>query len=214
MIIFEEVFKNFKDKCVLKSINIHIRKGEICGIVGKNGCGKSVFMKLIVGMLYPSAGEITVNGKLLKNGEFPENVGVVLDNVGFLKEYSGFTNLKILASIKNEITTEQIAEAMEAVGLVAKDKTTVAKYSVGMKQKLLIAQAIMESPDLLILDEPFNGLDEESECKISDLLLTINRSMGTTIVIVSHDKEELERLCHKIYKIENKEMKCVLARDF
>lgn len=201
MIIFEDVSKEFKDKTVLEDVNIHISKGEICGITGRNGSGKSVFMKLAAGMLYPTEGQIEVNGKVLERGEFPQDTGIILDNTGFLKELTGYKNLKILASVLNRVSDEKIAAVMELVGLEAGNKTPVGKYSVGMKQKLLLAQAIMEEPALLLLDEPFNGLDEESEHKMMELLRSMNRDKGTTIVIVSHDLEGICSLCHRVYRV-------------
>lgn len=201
MIIFENVSKKFKEKTVLKDVNIRINKGEICGIVGKNGSGKSVFMKLAAGMLYPTKGRITVKGKVLEKGEFPPDTGIILDNTGFLKELTGYKNLKILASVLHKISDKDIISVMELVGLEAGNKTPVGKYSIGMKQKLLLAQAIMEKPDLLLLDEPFNGLDEESEDRMMRLLKWMNQEKGVTIVIISHDKEEIQCLCHRIFKV-------------
>lgn len=201
MIIFEDVSKEFKDKTVLEDVNIHISRGEICGITGRNGSGKSVFMKLAAGMLYPTEGQIEVNGKVLERGEFPQDTGIILDNTGFLKELTGYKNLKILASVLNRVSDEKIAAVMELVGLEAGNKTPVGKYSVGMKQKLLLAQAIMEEPVLLLLDEPFNGLDEESGHKMMELLRSMNRDKGTTIVIVSHDLEGIRSLCHRVYRV-------------
>lgn len=201
MIIFEDVSKEFKDKTVLEDVNIHISKGEICGITGRNGSGKSVFMKLAAGMLYPTEGQIEVNGKVLERGDFPQDTGIILDNTGFLKELTGYKNLKILASVLNRVSDEKIAAVMELVGLEAGNKTPVGKYSVGMKQKLLLAQAIMEEPALLLLDEPFNGLDEESGHKMMELLRSMNRDKGTTIVIVSHDLEGIRSLCHRVYRV-------------
>lgn len=204
MIIFENVSKEFKDKTVLENVNIHILKGEVCGIVGRNGSGKSVFMKLAAGMLYPTEGQIEVNGKVLERGDFPQDTGIILDNTGFLKELTGYKNLKILASVLKRVSDEKIAAVMELVGLEAGNKTPVGKYSVGMKQKLLLAQAIMEEPELLLLDEPFNGLDEESEQKMMGLLRKMNQDKGVTIVIVSHDMEGIRSLCHKVYRVHKK----------
>ena len=149
-----------------------------------------------------------IGGKVLEKGEFPADTGIVLDNIGFIRDKSGYDNLKILASILKKADDARIREVMEYVGLRAEDRTVYGKYSLGMKQKLLIAQAVMERPSLLLLEEPFNALDEESEERIIELLLRMNQEDHVTIVIDSHDREVLERLCDRIYRAENKNLLC------
>ncbi|MDE7318655.1 MAG: ABC transporter ATP-binding protein [Lachnospiraceae bacterium] len=204
MIIFENVFKSFGQKEVLENVNVHLQKGKIYGICGRNGSGKSVFMKLAAGMLYPTAGEITVNGKRLKKGEFPADTGILMDSVGFLRDQTGYRNLKILAAILNKVDDSRIREVMEMTGLRADDRTVYGRYSSGMKQKLLLAQAIMEYPSLLLLDEPFNALDEESERRFLSLLCQMNQEYKTTMVIISHDREGLHQICHHLYQVKDR----------
>lgn len=206
MVVIENLSKEFKEKKIFEEADLSVSKGEICGIVGRNGIGKSVLLKMIAGLMYPTGGTIKVDGVPLVKGSFPRDVGVVLDNIGFLKEYSGYKNLKIIASILNRISDDRIRECMQLVGLSPEDKTKVRKYSLGMRQKLSIAQAIMEHPKLLLLDEPFNGLDAESEENMKKRLLQINKEENTTILIISHDREELMNLSDRLVKIENKKI--------
>ena len=207
MIKIEKLYKNFKEKKLFEDVNLHINRGEICGIIGKNGAGKSVLLKMIAGVMYPTKGTIVIDDIPLKEGSFPEDIGIVLDNIGFLREYSGFKNLKLIASILNKVSDERIKEVMQSVGLNPEDKTKVGKYSLGMRQKLALAQAIMEYPKLILLDEPFNGLDEESAECIKELLIKINKNEKVTMLIISHDKEDLVSFCDRIIKIENKKLK-------
>lgn len=206
MVVIENLSKEFKGKKIFEEADLSVSKGEICGIVGRNGIGKSVLLKMIAGLMYPTGGTIKVDGVPLVKGSFPRDVGVVLDNIGFLKEYSGYKNLKIIASILNRISDDRIRECMQLVGLSPEDKTKVRKYSLGMRQKLSIAQAIMEHPKLLLLDEPFNGLDAESEENIKKRLLQINKEENTTILIISHNRDELMNLSDRLVKIENKKI--------
>lgn len=203
MVEINGITKNFKGKVLFEDVSLKVEDGEICGIIGRNGVGKSVLLKMIAGIMYPTKGTIAIGGSVLEQGTFPNDIGVVLDNIGFLKEYSGYKNLKLIASIQNKITKERIFSVMESVGLDPLDKTKVGKYSLGMKQKLSLAQAIMEYPKLLLLDEPFNGLDDESFHRIRQLLLDMNTQEKTTILIISHDKEDLIDFSHNIVKIEN-----------
>ena len=171
IIEFSNVSKSFNKTVILKNVSFKIQAGETIGFVGQNGCGKSVLFKLISGIYRPDNGEIFVNGeKLGEKTDFPKNIGIIIDSPGFIDIYTGFQNLKYLATIQNKIDDETIVEYMKLVGLDPDNKTRVKNYSLGMKQNLAIAQAIMEDQELLLLDEPFNALDEKTH---SDILLLI-----------------------------------------
>ncbi|SCJ47545.1 Methionine import ATP-binding protein MetN [uncultured Eubacterium sp.] len=195
------VTKAFKKSRVLEDISLDLREGKIYGFVGRNGTGKSVLFKLICGLMIPSSGEITVNGKILKNGGFAEDIGILLDNTGFMPRMSAFDNLKSIAVINNVISDERIKECIQIVGLDANADKHVSKYSLGMKQRLGIAQAIMESPKILLLDEPMNGLDEQGVKDMRILLKEYQKEHGATILIASHDKEDIAELCDVVYSI-------------
>ena len=162
-IIVEHVYKSFGKEHVLKNVSLTIPPGRIFGVVGNNGSGKTVLMKCICGFMKPDSGNIVVNGEQVgKDCDFPDGLGVIIETPGFLPNLSGFQNLKILASLKARIGKEEIRNTLERVGLNPGMRKPVAKYSLGMRQRLGIAQAIMENPEVLILDEPFNGLDKNS----------------------------------------------------
>lgn len=200
--------KKVKDHEILKEINLEIDTPGIYGFIGRNGSGKSVFFKTLVGLLTPSSGTITVFGEAIEKGSFPKSLGALLDTSGFLKQYSSYRNLKILASILNEIGDEEIKKVLEVVGLNPNDTRPVSKYSLGMKQRLGIAQAIMENPKLLILDEPMNGLDESGVEDIRNLLIDL-KSKGVTILLASHNSEDIQLLCDSVYKMEEGKMSTV-----
>ena len=148
-----EVFKKYDDATVLDNVSLEIEKGKIYGLVGRNGSGKTVLMKCICGLIKPTSGEVKVAGKTVgKDVDIPEDIGVIIETPGFIPNYSGFKNLKLLASVRNKISNEEIRKSMEIVGLEPKSRKHVGKYSLGMRQKLGIAQAIMEKPKILILD--------------------------------------------------------------
>ena len=207
IIEFKNVSKEFKRKVLYENVNLKIQEGECVGFVGGNGVGKSVLFQLIAGLLPVSVGNILVNGKQLgSNGyDFPENVGILINEPGYIDYYSGYKNLKMLAQIQNKITDAQIKETMKCVGLDFSDKTPVKKYSMGMKQKLGIAQAIMENQNIIILDEPYNALDFQTNKEITSILANL-KQQGKTILLTSHQHEYLDKLCDKIYCIEEQKI--------
>ncbi|HBI05423.1 MAG TPA: multidrug ABC transporter ATP-binding protein [Paenibacillaceae bacterium] len=191
---FINVKKSIKNKEILKNISVKLECGKIYGFFGRNGSGKTMLFRAVCGLIKPTSGEIHINGKTLhKDMSFPENVGVIIESPGFWEYYTGFKNLKLLASIKRKISDEQIRSSIERVGLNPDDDRVFKKYSLGMKQRLAIAQAIMEEPDLLILDEPTNALDEQGINLVRKILLE-EKKRGTTILIASHNKEDIELL--------------------
>jgi len=194
--------KILKGHAVLNNINISLERGKIHGFFGRNGSGKTMLFRAICGLIKPTSGSIYVYGKKLgKEISFPESLGVIIDSVGFWPHYTGFRNLKFLAAIKNIISDDDIRNAIRRVGLDPDDKRAYKKYSMGMKQRLGIAQAIMEKPNLIILDEPTNALDEEGITLIRNILKE-EKERGATILIASHNKEDIELLADYKYKVE------------
>ena len=207
IIEIENLTKKFGDVTALENVNLSIGRGKIYGIVGRNGSGKTVLFKLITGYLKPTAGRVIVSGKEIgKDTDFAENIGIIIENPGFLKGYTGFKNLAYLAGIRNVIGKEEIRESMEKVGLDPDSNKKVGKYSLGMKQRLGIAQAIMENPEILILDEPMNSLDNQGVEEIRKLLMEL-RDEGKTIVLASHNKEDIEILCDKVCEMDRGKLK-------
>lgn len=200
-IIIKDFTKKLSHNYVLNDINLELVSGKIYGFVGKNGSGKTMLMRAICGLILPTTGHVEIDGKILgKDISFPNNVGALIENPGFISSYSGFKNLKVLAQIKNKISNDKIIEALKNVGLEPNDKKSFRKYSLGMKQKLGIAAAIMEEPELLILDEPFNGLDEDSVDKVRNLILK-RKNENNIIILSCHDSQEIEKLCDEIVEI-------------
>lgn len=184
---------------ILKNISLTLEESSIVGLVGRNGSGKTMLMKCICGFIKPTEGDIYVWGEYRNNkSDFPENMGIIIETPGFVPYYSGYKNLKLLAGIKNLITNDEIKECIRYVGLDPESKKHVGKYSLGMRQRLGLAQAIMEKPDLLILDEPFNGLDIEGVEEMRECLLELKRA-GKTILIASHSREDISLLCDVVY---------------
>ena len=205
VIELKNVSKNFKSKELYRNVDLIINEGECIGFVGENGAGKSVLFQLMTGLLPVDEGEVWIKNKKLGTGgmDFSEGVGILINEPGYIEYYSGLKNLQMLAGIQNKVTTEHIKETMKLVGLNPEDKTPVKKYSMGMKQKLGIAQAIMENQSIVILDEPYNALDFQTNKDITKLLLLL-KEQGKTILMTSHQHEYLEKLCDKIYCIDSK----------
>lgn len=202
MIEITNLCKSFKDTKVLNDITIKIKKGNIIGIIGRNGSGKTVLFKCICGLISPTKGTVKINNKILgKNIDIPNNIGAIIETPGFLPNYNGFKNLKFLAMIKNQISNEHIKDTIKLVGLNPDSKKHVGKYSLGMRQRLGIAQAIMEDPDVLILDEPMNGLDNDGVQDMRKLFLKL-KEQGKTILLASHNKEDIEVLCDEVYMMD------------
>lgn len=197
------ITKIIDKRIILDSVSLSMDKGNIYGIKGPNGSGKTMIMRAICGLIRLTEGEIVINGQPLnKYQQFPPSLGVLIENPGFINNYSGSRNLKVLADIKGLIGMKEIEATMELVGLDPHEKKKVKKYSLGMKQKLGIAAAIMEQPDIIILDEPTNALDQESIQKLRNLLQSC-KEKGQLIILSSHDSKELEYLSDEIYVIEN-----------
>ena len=202
IIEIDNISKEFSGDIVLHSVSISFEKGKIYGIIGRNGSGKTVLLKIISGFLKPSTGTVTINGiPLGKKNEFPENTGILIEKPGFLPYKSGFQNLKYLSQIQKLINDQEIYKVLEQTGLTSAAKKLVGKYSMGMKQRLGIAQAIMENPEILILDEPMNGLDDQGASQMRKLFLRL-RSEGKTILLASHMQEDIHELCDKVYRID------------
>lgn len=199
--------KNIKGKNLIEDINMQIHKGSIIGIVGRNGSGKTVLLKCICGFMKLTSGRITVRERLIGgNTELALGIGILIENPGFLNNYSGYRNLKFLADLEHKINKKAIIEYMELVGLDPYNKKPVKYYSVGMKQRLAIAQAIMENQDILILDEPMNGLDNAGVKDMRNLFLKLKQE-GKTILLTSHMKEDIDILCDEVYVMDAGKMK-------
>lgn len=197
------VNKTIKKRPILNGINLSLTGGKIYGFFGRNGSGKTMLFRSICGLIKPTTGEIYVfNKKLGSDISFPESLGVIIEAVGFWPQFTGLENLKIIASIKNIIDEEQIKKSIARLELDPDDKRNYSKYSLGMKQRLGIAQAIMEQPDLIILDEPTSSIDEEGVELVRRILLE-EKERGATILIASHNKEDIEYLADEKFKMEN-----------
>lgn len=204
-ISIQNVSKSFGQHKVLDNINLNCEKGFIYGIVGHNGSGKTVLFKSICGFIKPDSGVITINGKPnLDISKF--NLGVIIEAPAYISELSGIDNLTYLYEIKNKRNRRHLEEMMELVGLDPLSKKKVGKYSMGMKQRLAIAQAIMEEQDILILDEPMNGLDKQGVEDMRNLFIRLKEE-GKTIVLASHNKEDIDILCDYVYEIDSGKLK-------
>ena len=187
---------------ILKDISVEFERGKIHGLIGRNGSGKTMLMKCICGFVKPTSGEITVDGRRIgKDCDFPKNTGIIIETPGFIPYYSGFKNLKLLADLNKKISRDDIRKTMEQVGLDPDLKRHVRKYSLGMRQRLGLAQAIMENPDLLIWDEPMNGLDKDGVADMRKYLLDL-KAQGKTILIASHSAEDIDILCDTVCEMD------------
>lgn len=188
----DNVIKKFGSDIALSNVSIEFERGKIYGIVGRNGSGKTVLFKIITGFLKPSSGKVMVDGKEIgKDTDFADNIGIIIETY--------------LASIKNKIGKKEIKKSMERVGLDPDSKKKVGKYSLGMRQRLGIAQAIMENPDILILDEPMNGLDNQGVKEVREILLNLKEE-GKSVILASHNKEDIEVLCDEVYEMDHGKM--------
>lgn len=201
-IVIQNLSKTIKKNVVIQDISMELQSGTVYGFKGINGSGKTMLMRLICGLIRPTQGEVSINGKVLgKDLSFPESVGVFLENPAFLGAYSGFQNLKLLASIKSVTDDEAIRSALSRVGLRPDDHKKYRKYSLGMKQRLGIAAAIMERPDIVILDEPTNSLDADGVNLVKSVIKD-EKKRGALVIISCHDAELLQDLSDETFLLE------------
>lgn len=188
---------------ILSHISLELHNGKIYGLVGNNGCGKTMLMKCICGFVHPTEGKIEADGKVIgKDVDYLPDAGIILETPGFIGYYSGLQNLKVLAGINHKIGQEQIRDAMRRVGLDSDLKLAVKKYSLGMRQRLGLAQAIMENPSVLILDEPMNGLDRKGVEEVRRILLDL-KALDKLLLIASHSAEDIKILCDKVFEMDS-----------
>ncbi|HGQ3189572.1 TPA: ABC transporter ATP-binding protein [Streptococcus pneumoniae] len=212
IITLKNIELKLKKTCVFQNLNFSCKQGEITGITGANGSGKSVLFKLIAGLYSPSYGEVLINGEnIVPERKIPANLGALIEEPGFINYYSGFKNLQYLASIRGVVGNQEINDTLKIVGLYEQKDQKVKTYSLGMRKKLGIAQAIMENPSILLLDEPMNALDKSSVENMRTLFRKLSSEKGTTILIASHSEEDIRILCDKVYAIEDKV--CTLCSD-
>lgn len=198
----KNVTKQFKETTALKNVNVSFEKGKIYGVVGRNGSGKTVMFKCICGLLAVTDGEITVLGQTIGDGlRVPKGVGAIIETPGFLPNASGYRNLYYLAALSGKPDKKKIRDAITMVGLDPDSRKFVGNYSMGMRQRLGLAQAIMEDAELLILDEPMNGLDNEGVKNMRSFLMGL-RDLGKTIILASHSQEDIAVLCDEVYQMD------------
>lgn len=208
LIEVENAVKEFKETVVLRNVSVNFESGKIYGLIGRNGSGKTVLLKCICGFLPLTSGVIRVDGKIIgKEIEVPEDIGIIIEEPGFLANYSGFQNLKMLASLKGKADRKLLEDVLIKVGLDPRSSKKAGKYSMGMRQRLGIAQAIMDEPHILILDEPMNGLDAGGVEEIRKLLLSL-RHEERTIIITSHNSEDIRVLCDEVYEMDGGLISC------
>lgn len=199
-VIMKDITKRIDNNVVLDNVNLTFESGKIYGLIGRNGSGKSMILKTICGFLPPNAGKVYIDEEdIYKNKSFPHSIAALLDKPMYLPDLNAYDNLKMISSVNNSANDEQIKNALDILNL-ANDKKIFKKFSLGMKQKLGIAQVIMEDSDIMILDEPFNGIEEETTQKLRDYLKS-QRDNGKLIIVASHIKEDIETLCDHVYEI-------------
>ncbi len=197
----QNVTKQIRGVTVLDNITLEFESGNIYGLRGENGSGKTMLMRIISGLIVPSKGKVLMNGKELhKEMDFPESIGLLLETPTFINGYTGFQNLKMLADLQRKISDEEIIDALNRVGLNSEDKRKYRKYSLGMKQRLGIAAAIMGSPDLIVLDEPFNAIDADGVIQIKKEIIK-EKEKGNLIIMACHDTQAFDELTNKVYQI-------------
>lgn len=202
IIVLKNVTKSFRENVALNNVSVQFEQNKIHGVIGRNGSGKTVLFKCICGLMHQDSGEILVQGQQVgQEVDIPSGLGAIIEAPGFLPNYSGLQNLRFLASIQRKVGTEKIKETLRVVGLDPESKKHVGKYSLGMRQRLGLAQAIMENPDILILDEPMNGLDNDGVQNMRTLLLNL-KNKGVTILLASHSKEDIELLCDTVIEMD------------
>lgn len=201
-IIVKDLSKKFKKVTILENINMKFESGKIYGIVGRNGSGKSVFLKILCSFYKPTTGEILFdNVNYNSNNNFPPSVRALIENPTFFPDLTGFENLKLLSSIQNKIGDEEIIKTLDQVNLLSEKDKKYSEYSLGMKQKLGIAQVLMENPDVMIFDELFNGIEEKTVEKIRNILLEL-KNQNKIIIVTSHIKEDIGVLSDEVYKFD------------
>ena len=195
----KDVYKTMKGTQVLKGVNLTVEQGDIVGIRGINGSGKTMVLRAIAGLIRVD-GSVEIGGKKMEPGECPKDIGVLVEMPGFLPEFTGKKNLQLLGMLQEGVTEEDIGEAMNAVGLAPKDRRHYKKYSLGMKERLGIAQAILKKPKLILLDEPTNGIDSDGIQMLEELLRRLKEA-GSTIVVTSHDRDFLDAVTSQCYEM-------------
>lgn len=196
------ISKTFGKQTVLQPLTMGFEEGMIHGIIGRNGSGKTVLMKMILGILQPTTGTVIVGDKRIgKDVDFPESAGAIIETIEFIPYMSAYQNLADIAAMRGNLSKTQIKEVLEMVGLGNVERKHVSKFSMGMRQRLAIAQAVMESPKILILDEPMNGMDEKGVEEMRRLILA-RKAAGTTIILSSHNIEDIRILCDQVYRID------------
>lgn len=204
---FKNVTKFIGKNKILDNITLTIQSGKVTGLKGINGSGKTMMMRLIAGLIYASSGSVSIDNKILgKDVAFPQNIGIMLENPAFLNRYNGYDNLRIIADIRNTINENRIQEVMNLVGLDKNGKKKYGKFSLGMKQRLGIAAAIMEYPSILLLDEPTNALDESGIEMVREIIFS-ERERGATVIVSSHDSDFLESVSECIVEIQEGKIK-------